>query len=746
MSDLGFALHEWDNQRSGLGRSTHKNFGNFPIIPTFITPLLLAGSLLVAIPIVLHLAMRERPRKLEFPALRFLQIRRESNRRRLKIRHLFLLLLRCLVILLLAFAVARPVFHSSGFFSAGSAPVAAAIAFDTRPRMEYLRKNKTRLEVARGVGLEVIEQLPKGSQLVVLDSTGPRSQFDRDRGASIDRIAQLAEADGSADLDTLVENAIALLEKSSEPRKELYLLTDMGAVDWDSQVSESSWKRRLEKYPDIHFSLLDVGVENPINASLGNLRIGRTVVSEKDLIRIRTELQCLGFSGRQLAEIFVIDQTGAAEKKGEKWLDSQQGEILPLAFQIRAGDQGILQGYIELSRQDDLPIDNRRYFTISVRDPYQILIVAPDPAERQSRTLATAIAPPTLSQQGEARYELETVSYAELTNVDLDGLDAVWLLDPPPLSAEQWNQLLTMVDAGGGLAIALGSNAGMTPEVFNATASSEIMPAALLRQWRGDLYLAPSRLEHPLLQRFKTREGSIPWRENPIFKIWEIGSLTEESRVIIPYSNGKPALVARDLGRGRVLLLTTSLSPGTGKPWNELLAPREMAWPGFVLVGMMAEYLVGSAGTQLNYSTGELVRLPLYAEDRNIDSYLLQSPTGSRRIAPDDQGQQILISSTEIPGNYRIGAGGKEGTEYGFSANLPVEQTDLTRADRMDWAQRYPKDRLPIHTLTDSLNRLREDAEAKTKWEAAPWLLLALSIVFATEGLLATFFYQRPKI
>ena len=139
----------------------------------------------MAIPIVLHLAMRERPRKLEFPALRFLQIRRESNRRRLKLRHLFLLLLRCLVIVLLAFAVARPVFYSSGFFSAGSAPVAAAITFDTRPRMDYLRQNKTRLEVARGVGLEVIEQLPKGSQLVVLDSTGPRSQFDRDRGASI---------------------------------------------------------------------------------------------------------------------------------------------------------------------------------------------------------------------------------------------------------------------------------------------------------------------------------------------------------------------------------------------------------------------------------------------------------------------------------------------------------------------------------------------------------------------------------
>ena len=202
-------------------------------------------------------------------------------------------------------------------------------------------------------------------------------------------------------------------------------------------------------------------------------------------------------------------------------------------------------------------------------------------SNRQSRTLSTAIAPPTLSQQGETRYELESISYGDLSNENLDGLDAVWLLDPPPLSAEQWNQLLTMVDAGGGLAIAMGSNAGMTPEVFNATASTEIMPAELLRQWRGNLYLAPSRLEHPILQRFKTREGSIPWRENPVFKIWEVGPLTEESRVVIPYNNGKPALIARDLGRGRVLLLTTSLSAGEGRPWNELLAPREMAWPGF---------------------------------------------------------------------------------------------------------------------------------------------------------------------
>ena len=50
---------------------------------TFLNPLLLAGAALVALPIVLHLIMRRKPRHLEFPALRFLEAKRETNQRRL---------------------------------------------------------------------------------------------------------------------------------------------------------------------------------------------------------------------------------------------------------------------------------------------------------------------------------------------------------------------------------------------------------------------------------------------------------------------------------------------------------------------------------------------------------------------------------------------------------------------------------------------------------------------------------------
>src|SRR6185312_11426474 len=71
-------------------------------------PALLFGLGLAAIPILLHLLLRAKPKRLIFPALRLIQQSRRQNVRRLQLRHLWLLLLRMLVIGLIAFALTRP--------------------------------------------------------------------------------------------------------------------------------------------------------------------------------------------------------------------------------------------------------------------------------------------------------------------------------------------------------------------------------------------------------------------------------------------------------------------------------------------------------------------------------------------------------------------------------------------------------------------------------------------------------------
>jgi len=75
---------------------------------SFLNASLLLGLTAVAVPVLLHFLMKQKPRKLEFPALRLVQERRRQSVRRLQLRHIGLLLLRMLLLGLLILALARP--------------------------------------------------------------------------------------------------------------------------------------------------------------------------------------------------------------------------------------------------------------------------------------------------------------------------------------------------------------------------------------------------------------------------------------------------------------------------------------------------------------------------------------------------------------------------------------------------------------------------------------------------------------
>src|SRR6185503_17997354 len=96
----------------------------------FVTPALLAGAALIAVPVVLHLIMRRESQLLKFPALRFVQQRRMVNQHRLRLRQFLLLALRCAIIALLAFALARPTLRGAGSAGKDGAAVATALVFD----------------------------------------------------------------------------------------------------------------------------------------------------------------------------------------------------------------------------------------------------------------------------------------------------------------------------------------------------------------------------------------------------------------------------------------------------------------------------------------------------------------------------------------------------------------------------------------------------------------------------------------
>ncbi|HXG11891.1 MAG TPA: BatA domain-containing protein, partial [Gemmataceae bacterium] len=103
---------------------------------TFIHPLLLTGLLLVGIPVLIHLIMQQKPKRLPFPAFRFLLQKHRTNQRRLRLRHLLLLALRMLLIVLICLALARPRLFSERIGLGSERPVAAVLLFDTSFSME----------------------------------------------------------------------------------------------------------------------------------------------------------------------------------------------------------------------------------------------------------------------------------------------------------------------------------------------------------------------------------------------------------------------------------------------------------------------------------------------------------------------------------------------------------------------------------------------------------------------------------
>src|SRR5690606_8188201 len=102
---------------------------------SFLSPFFLLGALAAAVPILLHLRRRERRNVIVFPSLMFLRGSPPPDASRRRLDNLLLLALRVGVVLLLAFAFARPVLERvlpEGFLAGGRDVV---LVLDISPSM-----------------------------------------------------------------------------------------------------------------------------------------------------------------------------------------------------------------------------------------------------------------------------------------------------------------------------------------------------------------------------------------------------------------------------------------------------------------------------------------------------------------------------------------------------------------------------------------------------------------------------------
>ena len=705
----------------------------------FVTPALLAGAALIAVPIVLHLIMRREAQRIKFPALRFVQQRKNLNQHRLRLRHLLLLALRCAIIAFLAFALARPTLRGSGAAGKEGAPMAAALVFDNSLRMQYEQDDKTRLAKAKELAGWLVNQLPAESPVTVVDRAGRQRGQDLDGDAAELRIERMEPAAAVRPMSDAIGDAVRWLETKKDNRGEIYVFTDMAAEAWPEETI-AKFAKSLDELPGANVYLIDVGAAEPTDLGLGRLKLSTERIAPGGLLQLTTDLNVTGAKDKAketTVELFVGDGNGKPEKRGQQVVPLTARGPTPIEFSLSGLKLGTHQGFVRIVGRDGLVSDDVRYFTVDVRPPSKVLLLA----EKANDALFVreALSPSSATGLVPSNFECTIGTFDKLKDVQLSDFAAVCLLDPPPLANDQWQPLANFVESGGGVGIFLGRHARR--EEFNGTQAQKLLPVKLRWQSRETTYLRPVAVEHPALRELGELAGTAPWSEFPVFKYWELEAGAEPAQVVATFANGKPALVERQIGAGSVIVMTTSVSDSASDdPWN-LLPTGPEPWPFLALANGVVQHLAGAGRTQLNFLAGQTIVLPLNAEEQ-VSSYVLQLPDGSAVRQSLTTGQRNLSFATaEALGNYRVRAGGQqERLDRGFSVNAPAEMSRLDRVPAADLVKALGSERARVATNRDEI--AMRVGLGRIGRELFPILILVVALAMAAEQLLANRFYS----
>jgi hypothetical protein len=712
----------------------------------FMHPGLLAGGLLAALPVVLHLVMRQRPQRLEFPALRFIKARQASNRRTLKLRHLLLLLLRMAAIAALAAALARPSARLFGMLGDAEGPVTAVLVFDTSPRMSYVAERRSRLVAAQEFALQLLDGLPEKSEVGVLETTTGAPVFEADRAIARERIANLKVGGRGLPLAAVCESAVQLLGEAKHGRRELYVFTDLSVGGWSGHRS-NEWLRRATDAGVAKVRLIDVGAERPENFALGNLALSdQTLIRNRPLI-VSGSVSSVGSAAKRLVRLLTVDrQTQKLVERGRQEVDVAADSSAEVQFTLGSLELGLHQGEMRIDDADNLPEDNVRYFTVEVRPPAKLLVAAPDPPERRAEYFVEAVAGRELRVNGSAPYEVRTVSYEALGREEFDHEAAVVLLDPPELNDAVWQQLETYARGGGGVLVFLGP--GAKPQAMNREVPQLMLAGKIGIQARypnGDLCLFPDADQHPSLVDFRPVKNAVPWEDFPIYRYWKLEPAVGTT-LVAAFNNQAPAIVERGIGRGHALTVVTPVSEtvdvAEDDRWN-LLPTGPRPWPFVVLMNGLTSYLVGR-DEALNYFAQETAVVRLDPAKR-FETYLVTRRDGDEsplRLPADLKANTLTVPITDRPGNYVAQAGGTDdGVVRGFSVNLPADSDAIRRLDDAQQKALFGDAPYDVTRRFDALKR--EANPDRSGKELFPLLICFVAVVLGLEHVLANRFYRK---
>lgn len=623
-----------------------------------LAPLFLLGLAAIAVPVIIHMIQRERKEVLEFPSLMFVRKIPFHSFRRQRIRHWFLLLLRCAALALLMLAFARPFFRAAALAAVTDGAREVVILLDRSYSMGYA----DRWDRAKDAARDAIDGLAADDRatLILFDSgaeAGPRSTTDR---ASLTGLVNNAELGaGVTRYGPALKLAEGIFEGSDLPRLEAVLITDFQRVGVESASGV--------RFPS-GTVLTPIGVgggdEAVANVSVAGVLFNREYFSGRERVVVAARLTnrgaapvtgldvALEMDGREVETL-----TADLPPNGSTTVDFAAVTLgdAPMAGAVRTG-------------ADALPTDDVFNFVVTPGQVVRVLVVGSDRASTDANLFLTR----ALGIGTAPAFDVRTTTSGGFDAADLEGRQVVILNDAPAPSGQTGEALEAFVEGGGGVLVVAGERSAWPadgPDLLPGVVGS---PAD--RDGRGGS-IGFVDYSHPVFEVFAApRSGDVTTARFFRYRPVEPGPAAV---VLARFDDGNPALSERRVGRGTVLLWASSID----SYWNDL-AKKPVYLP---FVHRLTEYLGAytpptpwfSAGQVLNLAEQEVV---LGTGGLAGAEYVVMSPSGLR--IPVDVGERAGFIDLDEQGFYEVhDANAAETDPLTLAVNVDLAESDLSAVD-----------------------------------------------------------------
>lgn len=668
---------------------------------SFLTPLFLLGLAAIAAPIIVHLVRRTKAPRVEFPSLMFVRRVPQRTIRRRQVQNLLLLILRCLAFGLLALAFVRPYFDSAkaGW---GEKTRATVLLLDN----SFSMRLENRFEQVKSRAQALIGESRGNDQLAIVafnQGFEVINRFSADTSQLKASLGQLQPGYNATDYVQALRGAESLLREVAASEKRIYLISDFQATG----LPPTETAFRLSQ--GIKLEAIDLGEPNRANVTVTDLGATSIIYQPKYTEKLTARLANFGTEEKSGIQVEFLLNDRTVEKREIKIPARDFATVEFTGFNL---NEGINQCAIQLSG-DDVPLDNRFYFTLRRANQAKALgIETATRGRSESFYLRNA-----LTTGENIPFDLELKTAGSVNPSEVSSYQVVVINDAtisPALAA----QIVKQVESGGGLIIAAGlhTEAATFNQVFQNVAPATLDGPAELRG--NYVALSEIKADHPIFEIFR-QSGRLASAK--VFG-YQRARPRENATVLARYEDGSPALIETLHGKGKILLFTSTLDAS----WNDL--PLKSLYLPFLR--QMTRYLA-EREEQAWHPVGQVFAAAA-APDGSAPA--VDTPGGARLTgARQTASGETMIAAAE-PGFYRLRYPAQA---QAVAVNVNSRESDLAKLDLQAFLAGVTGSvpETSAEAQPEQVRISKEETEARQRFWL--YLLLAALAFFIAEGVLA---------